>query len=560
MYQALYRKYRPSSLTDVIGQKVIVKTLLNEINNNKISHAYLFSGPRGTGKTSIAKILGKTINCTNLEGIEPCNECVSCTQINSNQTIDIIEIDAASNNGVDEIRELKSKVNLVPSTSKYKVYIIDEVHMLTTGAFNALLKTLEEPPAHVIFILATTDPQKIPTTIISRCQRFDFKKINIDDIKEALSKIAKSENIDVNDGVLNQIARLSDGGLRDSINLLDQVVAYSDSNISIQDVFDVSGTISFEEIKDFVNDLLTNNIKSIFNKIDKYNRDGKIFSKLNEEIIYFMRNLILFKSAPDYLKEYDGNFNYYKDLSNKTNLENLVSVIQVFNDNIPLLKQNSNAKLIFELSTIKILKPNTNEKDNDDLNYKVEEKNDAENKVETKDTIKEESKNIVIEKEDEDNTNFDFEKFEQIKQIRINNALAGFNKTGLKEFIEKSQTLRTLLVNKKHGEMAKYLLDGEIKVYGNNQIIILFNDESLCDYVNDNLATAEQTFLKATETSVKLIAVNNQEWNQIKNEFNSKTKQYKYIEENIDIQKFAKAKEKSNDKMAAIFGNVIEYK
>ena len=197
MYQALYRKFRPSSLKEVYGQEVIVKTLLNAVVNNKLSHAYLFCGPRGTGKTSVAKIIGKMANCKNLTDGIPCNECVNCTQFNNGELVDLIEIDAASNNGVDEIRELKSKVNLVPNTGKYKVYIIDEVHMLTVGAFNALLKTLEEPPSHIIFILATTEPHKIPATILSRCQRYDFKKISFNAIVERLKFIINEENIKV---------------------------------------------------------------------------------------------------------------------------------------------------------------------------------------------------------------------------------------------------------------------------------------------------------------------------------------------------------------------------
>ena len=226
MYQALYRKYRPKTFDDVVGQDVIVKTLKNSIKNDMVSHAYLFCGPRGTGKTSIAKIFAKILNCTNLKDLEPCNECVSCIQVNTNQNIDIIEIDAASNNGVDEIREIRNKITLVPANSKYKIYIIDEVHMLSGAAFNALLKTLEEPPSHVIFIFATTEPQKIPTTILSRCQRFDYKKISDSKIVERLKFIAKSEKINISDEALFEIARLSDGGMRDSISLLDQALAY----------------------------------------------------------------------------------------------------------------------------------------------------------------------------------------------------------------------------------------------------------------------------------------------------------------------------------------------
>lgn len=188
MYQALYRKYRPKTFEDVVGQEVIVKTLKNSIKNDIVSHAYLFSGPRGTGKTSIAKIFSKILNCHELNDLTPCEKCISCTQANNNQNIDIIEIDAASNNGVDEIREIRNKVTLVPTNSKYKIYIIDEVHMLTNQAFNALLKTLEEPPAHIIFIFATTEPHKIPKTILSRCQRFDYKKVNENDIVKRLKK------------------------------------------------------------------------------------------------------------------------------------------------------------------------------------------------------------------------------------------------------------------------------------------------------------------------------------------------------------------------------------
>ena len=230
MYQALYRKYRPKILEDVCGQDIIVRIIKNSINKNQINHAYLFAGPRGTGKTSIAKIFARIVNCANSKDCIPCGKCPSCTEINNS---DIIEIDAASNNGVDEIRELRSKVNLVPAFGKYKVYIIDEVHMLTVGAFNALLKTLEEPPEHIIFVLATTDPQKIPETILSRCQRFDFKKISTESIVENLEKISQKENIEIETPALIEIARLSDGGMRDSIGMLDQARAYTNEKITV---------------------------------------------------------------------------------------------------------------------------------------------------------------------------------------------------------------------------------------------------------------------------------------------------------------------------------------
>ena len=250
MYQTLYRKYRPSNFNEVIGQDIIIKTIKNEIKNNKLSHAYIFSGPRGTGKTSTAKIIAKTINCENPIDLMPCNKCVNCTLINNKQSIDIIEIDAASNNGVDEIRELRNNVNLVPSSGKYKIYIIDEVHMLSIGAFNALLKTLEEPPSHVIFILATTEIHKIPNTILSRCQKFDFNKISVNKIKERLEYIIKEEKINIEEEAIIEIARLADGGMRDALSILDQVISYSDDKITVSSIHEINGTIPQYELKE----------------------------------------------------------------------------------------------------------------------------------------------------------------------------------------------------------------------------------------------------------------------------------------------------------------------
>ena len=343
MYQALYRKYRPLTFDEVVGQEVIIRTLKNAVLNKKISHAYLFTGPRGTGKTTIAKILAKTINCLNLNDMTPCNNCVSCTQINQKQSTDIVEIDAASNNGVDEIREIRNKVNLVPSISKYKVYIIDEVHMLTTGAFNALLKTLEEPPSHIIFILATTEPHKIPATILSRCQRFDFKRISSNKLVERLEFISKQEKIDIDKQALFEISRISEGGMRDAISMLDQVLSYSEGMVTLEDVHEVNGTLSQKDLGEFIENIFDKNILEVLKLIDKYNDLGKNIIKLSEEIIQLLKNILLYKTVPNYFddKELEA---LYERLGNNTKVEHLINLIDEFNNSLPKLKQSNDPK------------------------------------------------------------------------------------------------------------------------------------------------------------------------------------------------------------------------
>jgi DNA polymerase-3 subunit gamma/tau len=269
-YISLYRKYRPRSFADVVGQDVIIKILKNSIINNKIGHAYIFSGPRGTGKTSTAKIFANVVNCQNPIDGDVCGKCDICKN-NGNEEIDIVEIDAASNNGVEEIREIKNSIKLLPVELKYKVYIIDEVHMLSSSAFNALLKTLEEPPAHAIFILATTEINKIPLTVLSRCQKFDFKKINKIDIFKRLEYIIKEEKINnIDKDILNLISDLSDGGLRDAINLLDQVNSLNKNNITQTDVLNLVGAINKNLIIEFLNSIIECNIINVIKNVKDF--------------------------------------------------------------------------------------------------------------------------------------------------------------------------------------------------------------------------------------------------------------------------------------------------
>lgn len=291
-YQALYRKYRPSNFDEVVGQTHIIQTLKNAIIQNRIAHAYLFCGPRGTGKTSIAKIFAKTLNCTNSQDA-PCGVCENCKMAANGSHPDIIEIDAASNNGVDEVRNLIDKVKYAPMQGKYKIYIIDEVHMMTSGAFNALLKTIEEPPAHVIFIFATTEPNKVLPTIISRCQRFDFNKVSVNDIKYRLSVVCKNEGIEIDQDGLTLIAQLADGGMRDALSILDQCVAYCTSHIDVNDIRKIYGVITSEDIGQLFSSVYNKDVDSFIKDIQKYSDMGMDIKRLTADFIHMLKDSLI---------------------------------------------------------------------------------------------------------------------------------------------------------------------------------------------------------------------------------------------------------------------------
>ena len=542
MYQILYRKYRPTTFDEVVGQEVIVKTLKNAINNNSLNHAYLFTGPRGTGKTSIAKILAKTINCSNLSNCMPCNNCVSCTQINNKQSVDIIEIDAASNNGVDEIREIRNKVNLVPTVGKYKIYIVDEVHMLTTGAFNALLKTLEEPPNHIIFILATTEPHKIPATILSRCQRFDFQKINKVEMIKRLNLIIKQEKINANNEVLEEISRLSDGCMRDALSILDQVSAYTNGNITLENVHEINGTLPQLQLKNFIEDILNKDYDKIFSLISQFDTEGKNFIKLTEEIINFLRNLLLKKNVPNYFKDQFIENNLYNELNQKIETRKIIEYIRKFNNSILEMKKVNNTRIFFELNIIDLL---TDE--NESINNKILV-DESQKKI-----INETSKNLEKEKPIslELEENIDIDKLKEIQQIRINNTLCNFDKKSLLSLNQRIDEIRNLLLDPKYNNEASLLLDGKLKAVGKYNILFVYDNNRIATQFNNNIYLIDEMLNNYFKIPYKSIAVDINEWNIIKEEFNSKKKQYEYIEEtNID---------KENDKIETIFENIVEY-
>lgn len=354
-YKALYRKYRPDTFEDVKDQFHITRTLRNAINSNKVSHAYLFSGPRGIGKTTIAKIFAKAINCLNPIDGEPCNKCESCIAINSGSTTDILEIDAASNNGVDEIRDLRDKVKFLPSLCKYKVYIIDEVHMLTNNAFNALLKTLEEPPQHAVFILCTTDLYKVIPTIQSRCQKFDFYLIQNESIVDRLRQVSSSENINITDEALNIISEVSEGGMRDALSLLDQVIAFSNKDIiDEEDVLAVSGKMSTDTLISIANKISNNEPLEAISLLDQLVSMGKEISKISQALIVFFKDILVMKNTTEIINKSGYSKKEFKDIINYLDNDTLFSYIDILIKAQGDMKFSSSQRLYLELAFLKM--------------------------------------------------------------------------------------------------------------------------------------------------------------------------------------------------------------
>ena len=619
MYQALYRKYRPTTFDDVVGQDVVVKTLINAIKNNKLSHAYIFSGPRGTGKTSIAKILAKAINCEDENSII-CDKCVSCTQINNKQSTDIIEIDAASNNGIDEIREIRNKVGLVPTTGKYKVYIIDEVHMLTTGAFNALLKTLEEPPSHAIFILATTEFHKIPATIVSRCQKFEFKKIENKKMFDRVKKITIEEGIKIDDKCIKEIVRLSDGGLRDCISLLDQVNAYTNGNIDYNSICDVNGIIGYQTLINFLIAVFNKDLKYILHNINLFDDNGKNFVKITEELLSHLRNILLISVN----KELVDDSEYYSSFINiKT--EDIIYLIETLNDGIKNIKNSGDPLLAFELlilkycnydnekyeikmiddeikemncinkevSTIQEISStsnnnqlsianecleNTDNSKENNVEYDVEsESNFLDEKEENNQlqNVEMENENINNEKtlEFDENNNIENENsceeydklsieelISRLQKIRIDNTLSKFNKQILLSFKDKMNDFKKYSSSVNYSFAADLILDGQLKAISNEYVVFMYSSQLTADVFNRKLDLVEELISKVFGHKLKAISIDEENWNVIKKEFNEKTREFSYNTEDESISKYL-LKKVNNEKsdLDELYGSLVQY-
>ncbi len=538
-YTALYRKYRPSNFASVVGQEVVVDILKNSILNNKVSHAYLFTGPRGTGKTSIAKILAHAVNCLNFNG-DICGECEVCKNLEINDS-DIIEIDAASNNGVDEIRTLRDNVKLLPSFCKYKIYIIDEVHMLSTGAFNALLKTLEEPPSHVIFILATTEPNKIPLTILSRCQRFDFNKISNENLVSRLLYIATQEGKIVDKSILEYIAEISDGGLRDAINLLDQVISLSQESVTLEEIDRLSGRISQNTLFELLNAISTGNYVSILNISDIIYGEGKNYKDIADGMLAIVRDLSI-------NFEVDSYFN--KDYSSKLATINipfdkLISITSLLNELIKELKNSNDPKMLFDIYMVNICnslssKGNLSVKKEDINNSQtVELKNKEVNNISN---IKENKEKLDINKDSDKetinektvNTSNDTINGD-LKNIRINNVLAEADKSILNNIVKSYDKIGDYVSNKVYNTLSILLLDGHVVVASTKYLLFAFESEEDVTLFDNNYKQIELFIKEVFEETYKVAAVTKKEWQRIKEDFIKNKKNqipYVFIDEN----------------------------
>ena len=527
-YQALYRKYRPHKFSEVVGQEVITKTLINSIKSNKISHAYLFSGPRGTGKTTIAKIFSRSINCEHLvNDADPCEECEFCQYSNYKECPDIIELDAASNNKVDDIRTLIENVEQVPSMLKYKVYIIDEVHMLSNSAFNALLKTIEEPPSNVIFILATTELNKVPVTIVSRCQTFNFKRIPNDLMAEKIKNICNNEKVKIDDEVVDKICNYSDGCLRDALSLLDKLISYGNSKITIKELNKVDGLINNDDLLDLLQDISDGNINNIVIKLNSYYEEGKNILTLTQDLINTLEN------------------EYINSIINKetTKYSNLNNLLMYLTEGLTEIKLSYNPKLILELKLLKYIDEEKIKVGEQKEVVKITKSELLEQKIE-EETPKIISREIISEdksKEKEEKT--DSIDLTEIKKIRINNTFATANKNIKTELMAKWNKINDYSFDKKYGYISSLLADCSVGASGDKNIILVSKTKSIANKVNDNLNLVTSFIEELSGNSYNIIGIDSDEWLKEAEEYkkNYKTKKYEYIEEpSTKIEKKAK--------------------
>ena len=509
-YKALYRTYRPTTFDEVAGQQHIVRTIKNALATRKIAHAYLFAGPRGTGKTTMAKLLAKALNCEHGIGCQ-CNECKNCIAINEGTHPDVLEIDAASNNGVDEIRDLIDRVKYGTILGKYKVYIIDEVHMMTAGAFNALLKTLEEPPEHVIFILATTEPHKILPTILSRCQRYDFSKVSDEDIKNRIATVLKAEGISFNEEAINLIVSLADGGMRDALSILDQVLAYSGDHLNVEDILDMFALESTEEKIELISSIAFGNVVDVLNRLNQYVARGTDIKRLTNDLLMILKDVLIFQTSFktnffEVLKEGEA-----RQLSKVIDEKNTLSMINILMDTLKDYKNVTSIVPLFEVTLLKmttlnapsrpveqpvekpaakpIEKPVVKPVENVEIPAKPIQKEEKpvisqQETVSLFDSFEEPKKEVVISKDTLILKGTKGEEGFVISDELMINIMVSSKKDNKKKFLEDWKKIKTYTTHPKIGPAAMMLLDSHTLVASNKVLIVESQLQTLADKIN----------------------------------------------------------------------------
>ncbi|RXJ01130.1 DNA polymerase III subunit gamma/tau [Anaerobacillus alkaliphilus] len=524
-YQALYRVWRPKQLNDVVGQEHITKTIKNALIQEKLSHAYLFTGPRGTGKTSAAKIMAKAVNCHQAPIAEPCNECMACLGISDGSIVDVIEIDAASNNGVDEIRDIRDKVKFAPSSGiRYKVYIIDEVHMLSTGAFNALLKTLEEPPKHVIFILATTEPHKIPLTIISRCQRFDFKRITGQAMINRMEFILSHYETKVANEALAMISRVSEGGMRDALSLLDQAISYSDDEVGLEDILTITGAVSQGLLMEVAEALLESDVVKALKAVDQLILAGKDPTRFIEDFIFFYRDMLLYKTAPglnDALERVavDDDFT---NISNNTPTKWIYQTIEILNEILQDMKWSSHPKIFIEVAIVKICnhKAEVANESNEAYESLLKKVQLLEQKLANIGSIPIQDQSTVVETPKKNQGQFNFKSGKSgISSGQIKEMLRQASKPDLQRLTSNwGQVMDT--VKKQSVPAHAWLSDSKPVAASKSTILLAFQNEMHRDMVDTKFRLlVEQVILEVFREQYNILTLLNNQWENVKDDF-----------------------------------------
>ena len=539
-YQALYRKYRPTNFDEVVGQTHIIQTLKNAIIQNRIAHAYLFCGPRGTGKTSIAKIFAKTLNCTNSQDA-PCGVCENCKMAANGSHPDIIEIDAASNNGVDEVRNLIDKVKYAPMQGKYKIYIIDEVHMMTSGAFNALLKTIEEPPAHIIFIFATTEPNKVLPTIISRCQRFDFNKVSMHDIKYRLSVVCKNEGIEIDENGLTLIAQLADGGMRDALSILDQCVAYCSSHIDVDDIRKIYGVVTSEDIGKLFYSVYKKDVDSFVKDIQKYSDMGMDIKRLTADFIHMLKDSLILDYSENSTLVSDMNKDMIRKYFKSAPINFRIKCMEELMDTYNKYTYASNALDYLEASLLKISsysyesKTHIIESDHNDYKEVDEEENYETSYDDTSDdsdiiekNTQKDDNNGVLEKSDISDVSR-----ETLKQSENTNnkiilndefviqLLVGATKMERSIDTNKFNNIGQFISSLEFGKYAATLRNSSIMASGSNYIVVCVSSEIFAKQINEfELNYGYEDFMEVLlGKAKKVFALDKTQQSRVKDEF-----------------------------------------